>query len=237
VWGARAAPEGADRVSSTLNTPGDAERPGHRILRHHGRDEFWRLRAVTSARQLGGYGPRIQRFSGVDPTLPPPCAREIRFRFLSRDRTGQRRPRSFWAVRTLLAGGGVDGAIHDAAGPSLLAECARLGGCETGEAKATGARNLPCRYVIHTVGPVWLDGDSGEAELLAACHRNSLTLAHELGCRSISFPAISTGVYGYPAAQAPQVALHAIADTLAHLPGWDQFARDASCPRIGSQSK
>ncbi|HJS70314.1 MAG TPA: O-acetyl-ADP-ribose deacetylase [Gaiellaceae bacterium] len=122
------------------------------------------------------------------------------------------------ANSSLLGGGGVDGAIHRAGGPAILAECRRLGGCETGEAKATGAGNLPARHVIHTVGPVWRGGDFGEADLLAACHRNSLALADELGCRSVSFPAISTGVFGYPLEQAAPVALEAIAGALPGLP-------------------
>jgi O-acetyl-ADP-ribose deacetylase len=122
---------------------------------------------------------------------------------------------------TLLGGAGVDGAIHLAAGPMLLAECRMLGGCEIGEAKATGAGDLHCRHVIHTVGPAWRGGDHGEAELLASCHRNSLRLAKELGCRSVSFPAISTGAFGYPPEQAAPVALQAIVDTLAQLPEID----------------
>jgi O-acetyl-ADP-ribose deacetylase (regulator of RNase III) len=109
----------------------------------------------------------------------------------------------------LLGGGGVDGAIHRAGGPSILEECRLLGGCDPGEVKATSGGALPARYVLHAVGPIWRGGDAGEHELLASCHRRAIELADELSCRSVAFPAISTGAYGYPLGLAAPVAIAA----------------------------
>jgi O-acetyl-ADP-ribose deacetylase (regulator of RNase III) len=116
---------------------------------------------------------------------------------------------------SLLGGGGVDGAIHRAGGPSILAECRLLGGCDPGHVKPTTGGALPARHVFHAVGPIWRGGGEDEAELLASCHRRAIQLAEELGCRSVAFPAISTGVYGYPIELAAPVAIAATRAALA----------------------
>ena len=122
------------------------------------------------------------------------------------------------ANTSLLGGGGVDGAIHRAAGPELLAQCRTLHGCQTGQAKATPGYRLPARYVIHTVGPVWHGGGHGEAELLESCYENSLKLALELGCQTVAFPAISTGVYRYPPEEAAHIAVETVRRFLTEHP-------------------
>ncbi len=118
------------------------------------------------------------------------------------------------ANSSLLGGGGVDGAIHEAGGPSILEECRLLGGCVTGEAKATGAGLLAARHVIHAVGPIWRGGGVGEDEALASCHRAALGLASELDCRTVAFPAISTGAFGFPLDRAARIALATTAEEL-----------------------
>jgi O-acetyl-ADP-ribose deacetylase (regulator of RNase III) len=126
------------------------------------------------------------------------------------------------ANSSLLGGGGVDGAIHRAGGPAIMEECRLLAGCRTGEAKATGAGRLAARYVIHTVGPVWRGGGEGEDDALASCHRSSLRLASELGCGTLAFPAISTGIFGFPLDRAAGIALGTTLAELEQRPELDE---------------
>ncbi|TWE02425.1 O-acetyl-ADP-ribose deacetylase (regulator of RNase III) [Pseudomonas sp. AG1028] len=126
------------------------------------------------------------------------------------------------ANSSLLGGGGVDGAIHRAAGSDLRHECRLLGGCKTGEAKRTGGYRLPARFIVHTVGPVWRGGEHGEEALLIACYRNALRLAAEVDAHSVAFPGISTGIFGYPIEQAARTAVSTVRAELARYPGVDE---------------
>lgn len=144
------------------------------------------------------------------------------------------------ANESLLGGGGVDGAIHRAAGPSILAECRRHGGCATGDAKLTSAGTLPAKFIVHAVGPIWRGGNRGEPELLASCFRRAIELADEQGCDRIAFPAISTGVFGYPLAEAARVSLTATRSALDAHPNvrearfwlFDQLSFDVFADRL-----
>jgi O-acetyl-ADP-ribose deacetylase len=149
------------------------------------------------------------------------------------------------ANSSLLGGGGVDGAIHRAAGPGLLAECRALGGCPPGEARVTAGYALPARWVIHTVGPIWRGGDAGEDAILASCYRSSLALAAEIGARTVAFPSISTGVYGFPIPRAAPIALATIRESLtAHptiesvtLVAFDSANHEAYAELLGNSAK